>query len=256
MSMFSLECVMVMMMIMIITISLQMHGYRSCIETERKGLLELKVYGKFELPYDWPNDTASDCCRWERVECDLISGRVIGLFLNFTFNVPSSLNLSLLYPFGELRILNLSNFWCTEWFDDIYGISFILIFIIFFKNDYAYRQGQNTDISLAFYVYFVGYKSLGRLKKLEFLDFSYNGVNDSVLPFLSSSTSLKTLILRGNFIESAFPIEGTFTIFHIKFALIDYMKECLYVISYNLFSHTRWCNSNILNANLAIDFFL
>ncbi|KAG7588356.1 Leucine-rich repeat [Arabidopsis suecica] len=148
-----------------------MHGCRSCIETERKGLLEFKAYGNFDLPYDWPNHTDSDCCRWERVKCDLTSGRVIGLLLNYTFNVPP-LNLSLLYPFGELQILNLTNFWCTEWFDDIHG-----------------------------------YKSLGRLKKLEILDFSYNGVNNSVLPFLNAASSLKILILHGNFIEGTFPMK-------------------------------------------------
>ncbi|KAL1204495.1 Receptor-like protein 9a [Cardamine amara subsp. amara] len=124
--------------IMVMIGSLQMHGYRSCIESERKGLLDLKAYFKnSEFPYFWPNETNSDCCRWERVKCDLKSRRVTSLFLNPS-NDPLPLNLSLLYPFGELQILNLTFYRCGYWFDDIHG-----------------------------------YKSLGRLKKLEVLDFSY-----------------------------------------------------------------------------------
>lgn len=96
---------------MVMIVSLQMHGYKSCIESERKGLLDLKAYFNNSLfPYDdWPNDTESDCCKWERVKCDPTSSRVISLFLNPS-NDPLPLNLSLLYPFGELQILNLTFF--------------------------------------------------------------------------------------------------------------------------------------------------
>ncbi|CAH2047224.1 unnamed protein product [Thlaspi arvense] len=153
----------------IIVVSLQRHGYKSCIEKERKGLLELNAY--VNSRYDWPNDTNSDCCEWERVKCDLSSGRVIGLFLNDTYTDRPLLNLSLFYPFGELRTLNLYNFECTGWFDDIHG-----------------------------------YKSLGRLKKLEILDLG-NMVNNSVLPFLNAASSLKTLILHGNYMEGPFPMK-------------------------------------------------
>ena len=59
----------------VIVVSLQMHGYRSCLEKERKGLLELNAYVNSEFPYDWPNDTDSDCCQWERVKCNFTTGR-------------------------------------------------------------------------------------------------------------------------------------------------------------------------------------
>ncbi|CAL9238350.1 unnamed protein product [Arabidopsis halleri] len=131
---FSPACVMVITLMMMM--SLDAHEYRSCIESERKGLLELKAYlNVSNYSYDWPNDADSDCCRWERVKCDLTSGRVIGLFLIDTFTTDDlPLNLSLFHPFGELRTLNLSNFWCRSWFDDIYGIFFSFCFLIFVYN--------------------------------------------------------------------------------------------------------------------------
>ncbi|KAL1204497.1 Receptor-like protein 9a [Cardamine amara subsp. amara] len=158
----------------VMVVSLQMHGYRSCIEKERIGLLALKAYiNTTILPYDWSNDTNSNCCRWERVKCDLTSGRVTGLFLNHTY-IDSSiqLNLSLFYPFEELQTLNLNNFLFgfTGLFDDIHG-----------------------------------YESLGKLRKLEILDFGDNILKNSVLLFLNAASSLKTLILQGNSLEGTFP---------------------------------------------------
>lgn len=114
--------------VMVMLVSLQMHGYRSCIEKERKGLLALKAYIGEEYSYDWSNDTKSDCCQWERIKCDRTSGRVIGLFLNHTYKDPFQMNLSLFYPFEELKTLKLNWFGCTGWFDDIHGISLLAPF--------------------------------------------------------------------------------------------------------------------------------
>lgn len=65
----------------------QLHGCKSCIEKERKALLELKkhlISLSVEWGYDtvqptWTNDTKSDCCLWEGLECNRTSGRVIGI---------------------------------------------------------------------------------------------------------------------------------------------------------------------------------
>ncbi|XP_010513413.2 PREDICTED: receptor-like protein 12 [Camelina sativa] len=175
MLMFSPSCVTVMvLMMMMMMVSLRVNGYSRCIESERKGLLELKAYLNNTMnPYDWPNDTDSDCCRWKRVKCDLKSKRVISLVLSDTYDAPPLLNLSVFYPFEELQTLNLRGLgYCQGWFDDIYG-----------------------------------YKSLGRLKNLKIFDFSKNsGVNISILPFLNTAFSLRTLILRGNYMEGTFPV--------------------------------------------------
>ncbi|WZZ33595.1 hypothetical protein YC2023_016996 [Brassica napus] len=49
------------------------------------------------------------------------------------------------------------------------------------------------------------YKSLGRLRNLEILDFTSNKFNNSIFPYLSSATSLTTLFLRDNHMDGPFP---------------------------------------------------
>ncbi|CAH2065558.1 unnamed protein product [Thlaspi arvense] len=93
----------------------QLHGYTSCVQEERKALWEIKKYmipkslqGRSVLP-TWTNDTKSNCCRWNGVECNRSSGRVIGIsFGKPMFKERFLLNLSLLHPFEEVRILNFS----------------------------------------------------------------------------------------------------------------------------------------------------
>ncbi|CAA7028240.1 unnamed protein product [Microthlaspi erraticum] len=141
---------MVMMMMMVtMTLMIVSPQVRSCIEAERKGLLELKAYvniSNSDFVYDWPNNKDSDCCRWERVKCNLTSGHVIG------------------------------------------------------------------------------YKSLGKLKNLEVLDYSENYVNkSSVLPFLNAASSLKTLVLRGNSMDGIFPIKELKNLRNLK--LLDLSRN-------------------------------
>ena len=109
------------------------HALGGCIERERRGLLEFKAFLMLNnedpdllLP-SWVDDESSNCCKWERVGCDPITGQVTGLFLNNTRQISSLkdssapkwleyhandkywlLNASLFLPFGELRNLDLS----------------------------------------------------------------------------------------------------------------------------------------------------
>lgn len=55
-----------------------------------------------------------------------------------------------------------------------------------------------------------GYKSLRKLRNLEILDLSFNGLESSIFPFLSAVTSLTTLKLRSNLITGPFPVKGMF----------------------------------------------
>ncbi|CAG7903512.1 unnamed protein product [Brassica rapa] len=57
-----------------------------------------------------------------------------------------------------------------------------------------------------------GYKSLSRLRNLEILDLSSNKFNSSVFHFLNAATSLTTLLLQGNNMNSPFPAKGLFLI--------------------------------------------
>ena len=164
----------------------QLHGYKSCILKERNALLDLKIFlistteeGQSEpvLP-SWTNDTTSDCCQWERVKCNSTSGRVLELSIRgLNLKESSLLNLSLLHPFEEVQILDLSESKFGGFFDGAEG-----------------------------------YKSLSRLRNLEILDLSSNKFNSSVFHFLNAATSLTTLLLQGNNMNSPFPAKGLFLI--------------------------------------------
>ncbi|CAG7893523.1 unnamed protein product [Brassica rapa] len=159
----------------------KLHGYKSCIEKERKALLELKEYlistsqdgdRDFVLP-TWSNDTKSNCCLWEGVKCTRTSLRMTEIAFGYLFLKEHSLfNLSLLHPFDEVRSLDLSRCAFSALFDDMEG-----------------------------------YKSLSRLRNLEILDLSSNEFNNSIFPFLNAATSLTTLFLRNNYMNGPFPVK-------------------------------------------------
>ena len=107
----------------------QIHEHRACIEEERTGLLELKAFLKSNTNYikpllpSWVYETKGECCSWERVNCSTTTGHVINLKLS---NINEEheqyyrkgtwfLNVSLLQPFKELRILDLSNNGISGW---------------------------------------------------------------------------------------------------------------------------------------------
>ncbi|KAL1193299.1 Receptor-like protein 8 [Cardamine amara subsp. amara] len=159
----------------------QLHGCKSCFEKERKGLLELKKYlmsrsRESELNYvlsSWNNDTKSDCCLWEGIECNRTSGQIIGLsIVAFICNENCLLNLSLLHPFEEVRSLKLSLGKFNGFIDNVEG-----------------------------------YKSLRKLRNLKILDLSANSFNKSIFPFLNAATSLTSLSLQRNSMDGHFPSE-------------------------------------------------
>ncbi|WZZ68999.1 hypothetical protein YC2023_080369 [Brassica napus] len=166
--------------ILVILLLGQLHGYKSCVEKERKALLELRKY-LMSITEEkwfgyvlstWTNDTKVDCCLWEGVKCNRTSQRVAEIaFGTPYFNKNSLLNLSLLHPFEDVRSLDLGGSFFIGLFDDVEG-----------------------------------YKSLGRLKNLEILDLTLNRFNNSIFPFLNAATSLTTLYLRENcYLNSPFP---------------------------------------------------
>ncbi|GMI81150.1 hypothetical protein HRI_001784300 [Hibiscus trionum] len=166
-----------------------------CLEEESVALSQLKPFFPFidytvaverpRLDYHFDEDYDSsveedyysveekesslDCCKWDRVECNPTTGRVIKLFLPFPtrrndfFRDHWYLNASLFLPFEELKNLSLSG------------------------NRIA---GCVAD---------QGFERLSsRLNKLEILDLSFNYFNDTILASISELSSLKSLILRGN----------------------------------------------------------
>ncbi|XVF18361.1 hypothetical protein REPUB_Repub11eG0014800 [Reevesia pubescens] len=177
----------------------QIHGQKACLEEERIGLLELKSFIKLE-GYDsdqvfrsWVDDEPeSDCCVWERVSCNSITGRVIQLSLDnlrqqdpfpctdgsrsgdgwhllVSNPEPMSWNITLFKPFKDLQILNLSYNAINGWDES---------------------QGSKD---------FLG------LERLETLDLSCNNFRNRTLKFSMKLTSLDNLILRNNLLEGPFP---------------------------------------------------
>ena len=105
----------------------QIHEHGACIEEEGTSLLELKAFIKSHtnstediLP-TWVSETKSECCSWELVNCSTTTGHVINLTLfqinNYLLDGEGTwfLNMSLLQPFKELRILDLSDNGIAGW---------------------------------------------------------------------------------------------------------------------------------------------
>ncbi|GKV33249.1 hypothetical protein SLEP1_g41777 [Rubroshorea leprosula] len=149
---------------------------QGCLEQERIALLQLKSF--LNDPRGLKNwgrgKENSDYCRWERVECNPSSGRVIKLHLDYVDGWYNSyLNASLFLPFEELKSLSLAA-------NGING---------FIENEDFHR--------------------LSKLSNLEFLDLSSNDFNNKILLSLSELSSLKSLNLAGNYFQVSNHTNGT-----------------------------------------------
>ncbi|CAK7340459.1 unnamed protein product [Dovyalis caffra] len=158
----------VLMLVMMTLALLNIEQYHCCLEEERTGLLEIKAWINHpdgsSLP-DWVENTDTDCCKWNGVQCDSTTNRVTKLNL---FNEREDrrigdlyLNASLFLPFKELKSLGLGS-------SGLVGCS----------------ENQGFEVLAS------------ELKKLEKLDLSGNTFNDSILSSLQGLSSLKILNLR------------------------------------------------------------
>ncbi|KAK8294071.1 hypothetical protein V6Z12_D06G230300 [Gossypium hirsutum] len=143
-----------------------------CLEEERFALFQLKPFFEF-IDYKFQDlinniyekESSSNCCEWERVECNPITRRVTHLFLNYSSNMEIDwyLNASLFLPFEKLQS-------------------------IFLRGNFITGCVANQ-----------GFERLSsKLDKLENLDLSNNHFNNSILASLSELSSLKSLNLAGN----------------------------------------------------------
>ncbi|XP_017644589.2 receptor-like protein 13 isoform X2 [Gossypium arboreum] len=155
----------------LVVLSLRAGLCDGCLEEERFALFQLKPFFEFinyklqANNFESNPESSSNCCEWERVECDPITGRVTHLFLNYSSSNKMQwyLNASLFLPFEELQNLSLNR-------------NFIAGCIA--------NQGFERLSS--------------KLDKLENLDLSENHFNDSILASLSELSSLKSLNLEYN----------------------------------------------------------
>ncbi|TYH56956.1 hypothetical protein ES332_D08G056600v1 [Gossypium tomentosum] len=144
-----------------------------CLELERIALFQLKsnFFNHPSYLKDWVDVKGSNCCQWERIECNITSNRVIGLYL---YSVRQSdtygyLNISLFLPFEELKNLYLSD-------NKITGLV------------------NNQD------------EKVQPMMNLEVLDLSRNLLKNNDVAFLKGLASLKSLNMGGNQLEGSIGI--------------------------------------------------
>ncbi|MFQ6644319.1 hypothetical protein Gotur_018150 [Gossypium turneri] len=199
-----------------------------CLEEERFALFQLKPFFAFidykfqDLDYESKpeKESSSNCCEWERVECNPISGRVTHLFLNYSSNMKRDwyLNASLFLPFEKLQNLSLSGNFITGCvanqgllpFNFITNIYFFLLFCIS-KKSFQLLPRPCSPTLLIYYIslFLVGFERLSsKLDKLENLDLSENNFNNSILASLSELSSLKSLNLAYNVFTRSNPTNG------------------------------------------------
>ncbi|XP_078168845.1 cuscuta receptor 1-like [Carex rostrata] len=148
-----------------------------CREEERLTLLYINASLPFPIHSLDGKWEGKECCRWERVTCDPITGHVIQLDLmrsgEFIWDENSQgffLNASMFLPLRELRSLSLS--------------------------------GQGIRLG-------AGHETWSNLTKLEILDFSWNNLDGSIIYDLAGVPSLRTLnLLANNINSSSLPING------------------------------------------------
>ncbi|KAH7688449.1 Non-specific serine/threonine protein kinase protein [Dioscorea alata] len=153
-----------------------LHCCSGCVENERIALVEIKSsYVAWEhinrksVILSW--NQSIDCCSWPGVHCSPTTKHVTGLELRNAYSTYGTnrrpLNFSLFLPFTELQSLSLRD------------------------NDIRICIPK-TDC----------FGSLAGLKKLKYLDLSYNYFDGKVLSSFPASSSLKVLGLAGNNLTS------------------------------------------------------
>ncbi|XVF65156.1 hypothetical protein PTKIN_Ptkin09bG0224000 [Pterospermum kingtungense] len=193
----------------------------ACLEDERIALLQLKPF--FNNPYNnnlrsWVEKAqGSDCCQWERVECNTSSRRVIGLSLNFTrFVLPvKDVNVSLFLPFKKLKRLDLSGNSISGFVENegLTKLSFALenLEILDLSDNYLHDTilSSLSQLSSLKHLYLAsnsfsgsnhekGFQWLSRLHNLETLDLNGNSLKNNIMFHTGSLSSLKTLSLSEN----------------------------------------------------------
>ncbi|XP_050284101.1 receptor-like protein 15 isoform X2 [Quercus robur] len=169
--------------VVLVLVHFNMNGCFGCWEQERISLLELKASivnytDKYYFPHWDSADKENDCCEWEKVKCDITTGRVIKLALNNTIYWGGEsgggwhFNASLFLPFEELQYLDLSFNSISRWIPS------------------------------------EGFERFSTLGKLEVLHLGDNSFNNSILQSFSGTiASLKELHLDYNSLNGSIDIQ-------------------------------------------------
>ncbi|TYG78150.1 hypothetical protein ES288_D02G035000v1 [Gossypium darwinii] len=197
----------------------------ACLEHERIALLHLKpFFNDGNQLNSWVEVKGSDCCKWERVECNTTTRRLIQLSLNSTkweYDMDNRnlnawyLNASMFLPFEELKSLylsgnaisgnlenegfgklssTLSNLEILDLSENYLNDSILLSLSELSSLRYLDLSHNKLEGSS----HLRGFQLLSRLNNLETLDLSWNSLKNSILFHMRNLSSLKTLRLSGN----------------------------------------------------------
>ncbi|XP_058071070.1 receptor like protein 21-like [Magnolia sinica] len=195
------------------------HGWLGYLDKERTSLLEIKASINYPNGSSLPTwEDGTDCCSWERIKCNNATGRVTKISLNRTREWELGewyLNADLLLSFGELRSLDLSRNYLGGWVDhegferrsrlpnlellDLSHNSFNASIFLYLGSLSSLRTLDLSYNNIEGHFPSEGFKRWTRLSKLEHLDLSDNSFNESILPYLSALSSLKSLSLSKNY---------------------------------------------------------
>ncbi|XVF65693.1 hypothetical protein PTKIN_Ptkin09bG0269700 [Pterospermum kingtungense] len=216
-------------------LSLEAGLSNGCLEQERLALLKLRPFF-INLLYssNWTEEKGSDCCHWERVECNGTTRRVTKLSLNFPNQYSSKwyLNASLFLPFEELRSLDLSAnalIGCLE--NEGFGklsklrhLESLDLGLNYFDASSLSSLSEISSLkSLSLVQMAVFWESnpndfdwLSRLSRLETLDLSVTIMTNNFLFPLSGLSSLRTLDVFGNSLSGTVDLQDFQNLTNLK----------------------------------------
>ncbi|XP_040943998.1 receptor-like protein 1 isoform X2 [Gossypium hirsutum] len=197
----------------------------ACLEHERIALLHLKPFFNYQNQLQsWVEVKGSDCCKWERVECNTTTSRLIQLSLNSSrwFYTTDNrnlnawyLNTSMFLPFEELKSLylsgnaisgNLENEGFGKLSSTLSNLEILNLSENYLNDSILLSLSELSslrylDLSINKFEgssHLRGFQSLSRLNNLETLDLSGNSLKNTILFHMRNISSLKTLRLSAN----------------------------------------------------------
>uniref|UniRef100_A0A7N2RF72 Uncharacterized protein n=1 Tax=Quercus lobata TaxID=97700 RepID=A0A7N2RF72_QUELO len=208
----------------------------------------------------------SDCCEWEGVKCNITTGRVIQLTLNWMVSRSEEsgggryFNASYFLPFKDLQYLDLSSNLISGWipnegFDKFSALSKLEVLHLDYNNfnnsvlsslsripslKELYLGSNNFNGSIPFQ----GFESLSLLSKLEVLHMDANDFNNSILSSLSGIASLKELDLSNNNLNGSIHIQ--------EFKAFSNLED-LYLNGNEINDFSKTKDSNILSKLQLLD---
>ncbi|XP_058737006.1 cuscuta receptor 1-like [Vicia villosa] len=193
-----------------------------CWKQERDALITLKSH--FEnATYPWER-ISTNCCKWDGVECNTITGRVTKLNLQ-NWGDTRQVNYSDFIIFNDLNTLDLSSnsiSSCSRTRQGLKSLEVLNLGVGVFDNAMSLLScldGLSSLRSLSFsgdpyyksslHIFQPVLETISsKMRHLEVLDLSFNNLTNEILPSLRGFTSLKELNLRNIGLDSDLHMQG------------------------------------------------